>query len=91
MNMSDNISLISISPCLNLKVVESILMNSDAIIIEAYGMGNIPSKNQKLMSLIQKSLNANKVIVILSQCHKGSVNDLYEAGRALTDLGAVLG
>lgn len=55
-NMSDNISLISISPCLNLKVVESILMNSDAIIIEAYGMGNIPSKNHQLLSLIHKSL-----------------------------------
>ena len=27
----------------------------------------------------------------MSQCHKGSVNDLYETGRALVDLGAVLG
>jgi len=53
--LSSNISLISISPCLSLKVVESILLNSDgnylfvytviAVIIEAYGMGNIPSKN----------------------------------------------
>lgn len=62
--MSDNISLISISPCINLKVVESILMNSEgniylkfmillAVIIEAYGMGNIPSKNQNLLNLLK--------------------------------------
>lgn len=29
--------------------------------------------------------------MILTQCHRGTVNDLYEAGRALTELGAVLG
>ena len=43
--MSHNISLINISPCLNLKVVETVMMNSEAVILEAYGMGNIPSKN----------------------------------------------
>ena len=31
------------------------------------------------------------IVIILTQCHRGTVNDLYEAGRALTDLGAVLG
>ena len=64
--MSDNISLISISPCLNLKVVESVLMNSEAIIIEAYGIGNVPSKNQKLLDMIKCALDNNKIIVILS-------------------------
>ena len=44
-NMSHNISLINISPCLNLKVVETVMLNSEAVIVEAYGMGNIPSKN----------------------------------------------
>lgn len=29
--------------------------------------------------------------MIISQCHKGGVNDLYEAGRVLVELGAVLG
>ena len=65
-NMSGNISLISISPCLNLKVVESILMNSEAIIIEAYGMGNIPSNNAQLLNLIKNALSLDKIIVITS-------------------------
>lgn len=40
---SDNISLINIMPCINLNVVENILQNSKAVIVQAYGMGNIPS------------------------------------------------
>ncbi len=62
-----------------------------AIIIEAYGMGNIPSNNKPLLDLLKKALAHDKIIVIVTQCHKGTVNDLYEAGRVLTDMGAVLG
>lgn len=55
-------------------------------------MGNIPSKNKELLEMLDKAINQQGVIVvILTQCHRGTVNDLYEAGRALTELGAVLG
>jgi L-asparaginase/Glu-tRNA(Gln) amidotransferase subunit D len=55
-------------------------------------MGNIPSKNKELLEVIDSAINQHGVIVIiLTQCHRGIVNDLYEAGRALTELGAVLG
>ena len=40
---SENISLINIMPCMNLSVVENILQASKAVIVQAYGMGNIPS------------------------------------------------
>lgn len=29
--------------------------------------------------------------MITTQCHKGAVNDLYETGRSLVEMGAVLG
>ena len=45
-DMSQDISTINISPCINLKVVQAILENSKAVIVQAYGMGNIPSKNK---------------------------------------------
>ena len=90
--MDNSISLISISPLLNLSIIETILFSSKAVIIQAYGMGNIPSKNKDLLEMIRKAIHENDIIVvILTQCHRGTVNDLYEAGRALTDLGAVLG
>lgn len=90
--MDNNISLISISPLINLSIIETILFKSKAVIIQAYGMGNIPSKNKDLMELMKRAIKEEDIIVvILTQCHRGTVNDLYEAGRALTDLGAVLG
>lgn len=54
-------------------------------------MGNIPNNSKELIELLRIAIEKNVVIVILTQCHKGGVNDLYEAGRALTEMGAVLG
>ena len=62
-----------------------------AVIIQAYGMGNIPNKNKELLDIIKVAIEKDVLVVILSQCFKGTVNDLYEAGRALTELGAILG
>ena len=90
-NMDNSISLISVSPLLNLKIIEAILFSSKAVIIQAYGMGNIPSNNKELLDMIKRAINDGVIVVILTQCHRGTVNDLYEAGRALTELGAVLG
>ena len=54
--MSDGISIININPCINVKVIKSILMNSKSVIISAYGMGNIPTKNLTLMNLINEAI-----------------------------------
>ena len=58
--------------------------------INAYGMGNIPSDNQKLLKLIKKAALNDVIIVIKTQCNEGGVNDLYETGKALVNLGAIL-
>ncbi len=89
--MDNSISLLAVSPLLNLKIIEAILFQSKAVIIQAYGMGNIPSNNKELLEMIKSAISDGVIVVILTQCHRGTVNDLYEAGRALTDLGAVLG
>eukprot|EP00347_Sterkiella_histriomuscorum_P002989 403366027 len=90
-NMSNNIAMINISPLFNTKIIECILESSQAVIIQTYGMGNIPNKNKDLLELIKKAIEKGVIIVILTQCHHGGVNDLYEAGRSLTEIGAVLG
>jgi 60kDa lysophospholipase len=87
---SENISLINIMPCMNLSVVENILQASKAVIVQAYGMGNIPSQNRKLVGILRQAIENDVIIVIMTQCREGGVNDLYETGRALVELGAVL-
>ena len=42
------------------------------------------------MNLIEHAINNDVIIVIMSQCQEGGVNDLYETGRYLTKIGAVL-
>jgi L-asparaginase/Glu-tRNA(Gln) amidotransferase subunit D len=79
--MSEDISIINMSPCINLKVIESILINSKAVVIQAYGMGNLPTNNKKLLSLIKTAIEKDVVVIIKTQCSEGGVNDLYETGR----------
>lgn len=82
--LETNISLISLSPCLNLRAIELVLSNSRAVIIAGYGMGNLPTNNMELMKLLKKAIESNVVIVIKTQCYKGSVDDVYATGKALT-------
>lgn len=89
-DMSDEISMINITPCINLRVVENIVQNSRAVVLQAYGMGNIPTSNTELMNILNKAIRNDIIIVVMSQCKDGGVNDLYETGRALVDIGAVL-
>ena len=55
--MDNNISMISVSPLINLKIIESALFLSKAVILQAYGMGNIPSKNKELLGLLKKAID----------------------------------
>ena len=53
-------------------------------------MGNIPSQNRKLVGILKQAIDNDVIIVIMTQCREGGVNDLYETGRSLVQLGAVL-
>jgi L-asparaginase/Glu-tRNA(Gln) amidotransferase subunit D len=65
-SLSENVAKISVAPCMNLKVLEAVLNNSEAIIIEAYGMGNIPSNNKKLLQVLKTAADNGKILVIIS-------------------------
>jgi L-asparaginase len=55
-DMSQDISIVNITPCINLKVFSAIFSNSAAVVIQAYGMGNIPSSNLKLLEIIKQAI-----------------------------------
>ena len=65
--MDSNISTFRIQPCLNIKMAEALFLGSKAVIIETYGMGNIPWKNQQFLELVIKALNQGVIIVMTSQ------------------------
>ncbi len=54
-------------------------------------MGNMPTSNKNLMALLKKAVDEGVIIVIKTQCYRGSVDDVYETGRLLTEMGCILG
>lgn len=54
-------------------------------------MGNLPTKNKELMQMIKNAVDKDVIVVIKTQCYKGSVEDVYATGRFLTNMGCILG
>lgn len=89
-DLSNAISTYCCAPMIDLKITESIFMNAKAVIIQGYGMGNVQILNKKFMDIIQRAINNDSIIVVMTQCYQGEVSDVYETGRILIDMGAVL-
>lgn len=84
------ISFLFLSPTINIKAIESVFSNSKAVILAGYGMGNLPTDNKELMAILRKAVQEGTIVVIKTQCHKGTVDDLYETGKRLTEMGCIL-
>ena len=42
------------------------------------------------MELLKKSLDQGKLIIVMTQCATGTVSDIYETGKVLISMGAIL-
>ncbi len=62
------------------------------LVLEAYGVGNAPTKDTTLMGVLEEASARGVIIAVCSQCLRGSV-DLggYATGSALARLGAISG
>ena len=91
-NFDDAVQVIKIHPGLNPKLLEYIdLAETKAVILEAFGSGNIPSKGAyNLLPFVEKCLENNCHVLVTSQAAYDAV-DLthYASGKALKKLGAV--
>jgi len=85
-----SISYVQLSPCLNLNAIKMVMSNSRAVIVAGYGMGNLPTSNTDLMRILNQAVADGVIIVIKTQCYHGSVDDVYETGRVLTQMGCIL-
>ena len=63
-----------------------------AIIIKSYGMGNTPKIPSSLLSIIEQAEKRGVVVVNITQCMVGAVNqDTYATGKHLSRLGVISG
>ena len=64
----------------------------DAVILRAFGVGNIPDGEPGLTDVLASAIRAGTAVVVISQCHQGGVRlGRYAAGDALARAGAVGG
>lgn len=70
--------------------IESILQNSQGIIIQAFGSGNLPTENHSWRNLCQEAFDKKIPVVMSTQCDSGYVNlNLYENGKVYANLGVI--
>ena len=87
------IGVIRVFPGIRFDLFESVLTGKlKGVVIETFGSGNVPDDNGTLIKLLQKAKEKGIIIVVCSQCPKGTVDmSAYEAGSALRKAGAVSG
>lgn len=62
----------------------------DAVVLRAFGVGNVPSEEPGLTELIEEVIGAGVAVVVASQCHEAEVLlGHYEAGDAIARAGAI--
>ena len=87
------IGVIRVFPGIRFDLFESILTEKlKGVVVETFGSGNVPDDNGDLIKLLQKAKEKGIIIVVCSQCPKGTVDmSAYEAGSALRKAGAISG
>ncbi|WP_043562356.1 asparaginase [Actinomyces israelii] len=62
----------------------------DAVILRAFGVGNVPSAQPGLTDVVADAVEAGTAVVVASQCHQAEVVlGRYETGDAIARAGAV--
>ena len=85
------IGIIKVFPGIQFELFEEIMSESlQGIVLETFGAGNIPGNPDAILPIVRKARENGTVLVICSQCLKGSVSlGTYETSAALKDAGAV--
>ncbi len=88
-----HVGIVPLFPGITAQWVEAALNQAmDAFILQTYGTGNGPDGDPELLATLARATDQGKLIVNLTQCLKGSVQqDSYAAGSALARTGVVSG
>jgi len=88
-----SIGTLRLFPGIRADVVENILKPPiEGLVLETYGVGNIPDQNEALIKVLQKANERGLVIVACTQSLQGTVDlSAYKAGSILEKIGVISG
>ena len=67
-NLSSDIAVLNMTPMVNANSLKSVMSSAKGVVIQAYGMGNIPSNNQQLLAVLHEAIKRGVILVIKTQC-----------------------
>lgn len=87
------ISSLRLFPGINAEVLSHILQPPlKGLVLETYGVGNAPSGNKELLEALRQGIESGVVIVNITQCFSGTVNQGgYETSNGLARAGVISG
>ncbi len=91
--LDTHVGILKIFPGITESFVRSVLSTPDlkAIVLETFGSGNAPT-SQWFINLLQKAVKDGLIVVNISQCIAGSVEQgKYETSIALKEIGVISG
>ncbi|MFA9221302.1 MAG: asparaginase [Sediminibacterium sp.] len=92
-NLSSRVGLLKIYPGFPIEAYRSLFDRShtDAIVLETFGAGNAPS-NEVFRGLIQEYINAGGIVLNITQCSSGAVQQgKYETSSFFSKVGVISG
>jgi L-asparaginase len=91
--LDNRVAILKLFPGISEAVVSCLLKNTGlrGLVLETYGAGNAPTEKW-FLDLLREALQDGLVILNVSQCDEGNVNQgLYETSRYLEEMGLIGG
>ena len=89
--ISNDVAILKLFPSIKKEVVIAILNSATGIILETFGSGNATTENWFIVEL-EKAIKKEKIIINISQCLFGSVNQgHYQTSKYLEKIGVISG
>ncbi len=88
-----NVGTLRIFPGISAAIVQNTLsVPLEGLILEAYGVGNAPNRDEEFIEAIRQATGRGIIIVDCSQCLRGAVHlENYETGLTLAEAGVISG
>ncbi len=90
---SPPVAALRLFPGIRHELVRNVLQPPlQGLVLEAYGAGNAPDRDEPLLQALREASDRGVVVVACTQCHQGTVNlGAYETGAALAQAGVISG
>lgn len=85
--LNNKVALLTLTPGINIDIIDTYFRENDAVIVSSYGTGGIPNReNYSILDVIKKWVDKGKILVMATQVQQeGSDMSIYNVGLRTKD------